>query len=260
MSSYALITGASNGIGKSIAHSLARRQYPLLLVARSEQALQLLARSLTDTYHVPVAYLALDLTLPDAADRLLQWIADHQYPVSILVNNAGYGTWGTFDQLGLDLQLNMLQLNMQVVVALSHRLLPLLRQQPRAYLLNVGSTAAYQAVPEVSLYAASKAFVVSFTRGLRYELRGSNVSVSCLSPGPVDTGFIDRAGMGALKELTAKYSMTPDRVAEIAVKGMFRSKAEIIPGWLNRLTVFSNRLLPKALIEHIAAGLYKKAK
>ncbi|ASZ12376.1 SDR family oxidoreductase [Chitinophaga pendula] len=257
MSSYALITGASNGIGKSIAHSLARRQYPLLLVARSEQALQLLARSLTDTYHVPVAYLALDLTLPDAADRVWQWVTDHAYPLSVLVNNAGYGIWGSFDKLELPLQLNMLQLNMQAVVALSHRLLPLLHQQPKAYLLNVASTAAYQAVPEVSLYAASKAFIVSFTRGLRYELKDSAISVSCLSPGPVDTGFIDRAGMGPLKELTAKYSMTPDKVAAIAVKGMFRSKAEIIPGWLNRLAVFSNRLLPKALIERIAAGLYK---
>ncbi len=257
MSSYALITGASKGIGRSLAVSLARRKYNLLLVARSANDLAGLSAKLTAEYAVQVQYLALDLTLPDAALQVRDWCRQQQFKVSLLINNAGYGVWGYFDELPLEEQANMLQLNMELPVALTWHMIPLLKEHPKAYILNVSSTAAYQAVPTLSLYAASKSFMLTFSRGLRHELKRSGIVVSCLCPGPVNTSFIERARMEAIKATAEKYGMTPELVAEKALKGLFAGKAEIIPGALNVISATATRLLPKALIENIAAGLYK---
>lgn len=257
--SYALITGASKGIGKSMAHELARRQINLLLVARSEKALQELAATLRQQYGIQADSLAVDLSLPTAASQVSQWCFDKGYPVFILINNAGYGLWGRFDQLALSEQRNLMQLNMQTPVDLTYELLPLLKKQPKAYILNVSSTSAYQAVPTLSVYAASKAFVLVFTRGLRYELRNSRVSVSCLSPGATATNFIERAGMPKAIQATAeKFEMTSDEVARIGIDGLLKGKAEIVPGLLNRLTVKATYLLPKWLTEKLAANIYEK--
>lgn len=258
MYTYALITGASRGIGRSLAESLARRNYHLLLVARSAQELQTLSERLAGEYNITVHYLALDLTLPDAALQVHNWCRQQGFPLSVLVNNAGYGLWGNFDALPLEGQDNMLQLNMHFPVTLTWHLLPLLKAHAPAYILNVCSTAAYQAVPTMSLYAASKSFMLSFTRSLRYELKGSGVTVSCLCPGATNTGFVERAGMQAIQATAERFGMHPDAVAEKAVKGLFRKKAEIIPGALNVAVALAARLLPKWLIERTAAGLYRK--
>jgi short-subunit dehydrogenase len=125
--------------------------------------------------------------------------------------------------------------------------------------LNVASTAAYQAVPSLTLYAASKAFLLSFSRGLRYELKDTRVSVTCLSPGATTTGFGDRAGMGAeLQQVANKVSMTADAVAEAAVAGMLAGDAEIIPGVLNKVSAGLTSVVPKGIVEKIAAGIYEK--
>ncbi|WP_343672172.1 SDR family oxidoreductase [Chitinophaga sp.] len=255
---YALITGASKGIGRSIATVLAEKKYNLILVARSASELQLVASELTTRYGVKVDYLALDLSAPTAPGELFEWVQKNQYNISILINNAGYAVWGEFDKTVLEDQNRMLQVNMQTPMALCHHFLPMLLQQPAAYIMNVASTAAYQAVPTLSTYAATKAFMLLFTRGLRADLMGTNVSVTALSPGPVNTNFIDRAGMQAIKATAEKYGMTPDEVARIAVKGMFAKKSELIPGALNAATAFFTRLVPKAMVEKIAGNLYKK--
>jgi short-subunit dehydrogenase len=154
----------------------------------------------------------------------------------------------------------MLQLNINALVELTYLLLPILKQQPQSYILNVSSTAAYQAVPTLALYAASKAFVLSFSRALRYELRETTTSVSCLCPGPTDTGFAHRAGMDALAELADKFNMSPQEVAEAGIDGLFDKHAEIIPGLLNRLSAIGARHLNKSLIERITGRLYDKVK
>ena len=254
METYALITGASKGIGRSMAVLLAKKKYNLLLVARSEAELQNLKKDL-ELSGVKVEYLVTDLSTNDSPEQILKWCFG--YPVSILINNAGYGLWGNFKDLSLDMQLNMMQLNVNNLVSLTHKLIPLLQKQPQSYILNVASTAAYQSVPTLGLYAASKAFVLSFTRALRFELKDERVSVSCLSPGPVATNFSSRAGMPVLGASAEKLNMTPDEVAKIALKGMFDKKAEIIPGAMNIISSFATRILPKALIEKVAAGIYK---
>lgn len=255
---YALITGASKGIGRSLATVLAEKKYNLILVARSTSELQVVSSELITKYGVQVEYLALDLSTPTAAGDLFEWVQKKGFNISILINNAGYAVWGEYDKTSLDDQHKMLQVNMQTPAALCHYFLPMLKQQAAAYIMNVASTAAYQAVPTLSTYAASKAFMLLFTRGLRADMQGTNVSVTCLSPGPVNTNFIDRAGMQAIKATAEKYGMMPDEVARIAVKGMFAKKSEIVPGFLNAATAFFTRIVPKAMVEKIAGNLYKK--
>ena len=256
---YALVTGASRGIGRAIALQLAQRGYDLLLVARSEDQLTALALEIGTRHQRQAHVLATDLAAAAAAETVAAWAAQQTDALAILVNNAGYGLWGRFEQLSLPEQQNMLQLNLHLPVALTHALLPALHRAPKAYVLNVASTAAYQAVPSLTLYAASKAFLLSFSRGLRYELKASNVSVTCISPGATATSFADRAGMGPELQATAnKVSMSAEAVAEAAVTGMLAGEAEIIPGVLNKVSAGLTSLVPKGLVEKIAAGIYEK--
>ncbi|MDL2142833.1 SDR family oxidoreductase [Flavobacterium tructae] len=254
---YALVTGASKGIGKSIVYELAKQGYPLLLVARGEAELKALSDDLQVTYGINAPILAIDLSLTGASLTVANWVKMNNYPVGILVNNAGYGVWGNFSESSLTDQLGMMQLNMNVIVELSHLLVPILSQEKQAYILNISSTAAYQAVPTLAVYSATKAFVLSFTRALRFELGKSSISVTCFSPGPVDTGFAARAGLNPFNKMAEKFNMQPGEVAKMAVKAMFSKKSEVIPGFTNIISVYANRLLPKGFIEKTAAGIYK---
>lgn len=256
---YALVTGASRGIGRSLSLALAQRGYDLLLVARTEAQLLTLASEIERQHQRQAQVLALDLAGAGAAETVAAWVTRHTPELAVLVNNAGYGLWGRFEQLSLAEQQDMLRLNVDLPVALIHRLLPALHRAPQGYVLNVASTAAYQAIPALSLYAASKAFLLSFSRGLRYELRTTNVSVSCLCPGATATGFADRAGMGPELQATAnKVSMTAEAVAALAVAGLLAGEAEIVPGILNKVSAGLSAMMPKRLVEKVAAGIYEK--
>jgi short-subunit dehydrogenase len=256
---FALVTGASKGIGKAISVELAKRKFDLILVARSQNLLQQLAVELSQQYQVTVKYLAIDLSAEDAISQILSFIEKENLALRILVNNAGYGLWGRFEKLSLKEQINMLRLNNENLVSLTYSLLPLLQKQNRSYILNVASTTAYQAIPYLSVYAASKAFVVSFSRGLAGELKGSGTSVTCLSPGSTDTNFMLVAGMNTPKLINSasKVSMQPDEVATQAVKALFNNQVEFIPGLINKITAYANNFLPKKLVEGIAANIYK---
>ena len=258
MDQYALITGAGKGIGRSMAILLAKKGYNLLLVSRSESDLAAVSNQIKTGYHVKTDYLAIDLSKTGAALQVFNWVKSLNVPVSILINNAGHGLWGNFDELDLIAQTGMMQVNMNTVAELSYHFIPLLKLQQQAFILNVSSTAAYQAVPTLAVYAATKAFVLSFSRALKYELKDTRISVSCLCPGPTDTGFAHSAGMDALAELAAKFNMTADEVARIGINGLLRKKAEIVPGFLNKLSSLAAKHSPKAFIEHITAGLYKQ--
>lgn len=258
--SYALVTGAAKGIGKAIAAELAAKNYGLLLVDIDAHGVNTTAAELIVTYKVPVQVLHLDLSKPDAAEQVKVWSADHHRELSVVVNNAGYGLNGRFEELSVTDQLNIIDVNIRAQVAISHTFIPILRSFPRSYLLNVGSTTAFQTVPFLNIYAASKAFVVSFTRGLRFELRQSPVSVSCLIPGSTDTDFVNRAGMGLnTLRIADRFNMTAEKVAKLAVKGLFAGKAEIIPGFTNKLNGFLPKFFPKIFVEKIAAGIYEPA-
>ena len=255
----AIITGASKGIGKSMAKELAGRGFDLLLIARTETLLKNLSQEIESEFKVKARYLALDLSTPSSIDTIVNTVKQDQIPVQVLVNNAGYAHWGNFSSMNLDVQEKMMFVNMNLMVKLSHNLLPYLMKNEKSYLLNVSSSAAYQAVPTLAIYCASKSFVLQFTRALRHELKGNGVNVSCLSPGPTDTNFMEAAGMTTekMKKNAAKFNMTSDSVAKIAINGLMKNKAEIIPGFLNILQAKMVNFVPKVLTENIAAGLYK---
>ncbi len=258
--SYALITGASKGIGKAIAEELAKRKYDLLLVARSGSMLQQQAAELAARYGIKTAFLGLDLSSEGAARKLFSWCHSNQYDISVLVNNAGYGLSGGFEKFTLEENINMMQLNMMVPVELCQLFLPVLRQQPKSYILNISSSAAYQAVPNLSLYAASKSFLLQFGRGLHQELKKSKsgVSVTTISPGATDTGFVERAKIGPKGAKAAEQlNMTPGAVASTAVKAMFAGKPEVIVGFVNKMGAFLSWLMPKSLVEKTTMKLYE---
>ena len=257
---FALITGGSGGIGLCLARELASRKRDILLVARSGEKLSQLCTDLGNEFHIRAEFLSLDLSAVDAHLTLQSWLIKNSFSIDILINNAGYGIWNSVEKTGLAELTNMMQLNMNTLVNLCYLLLPELKKQPKAFILNVASTAAYQAVPTLATYAASKAFVVLFTRGLRLELKNSTVSVSCLSPGATSTGFVDRAGMQVMKERAEKFSMKPETVAKIGIAGMLNGKSEIVPGFINWISVQLTYLVPKSVTESVAEGLYKNPK
>ncbi|MBS1660306.1 MAG: SDR family oxidoreductase [Bacteroidetes bacterium] len=255
---YALITGASKGIGRAIARELASRGFNVLLVARSEELLQQVATEIASRYNVKTDYLALDLAGADAPRNVYDWCRAKNYTVQALVNNAGYGLSGPFEKYSLTEHWNMMQLNMQTLVGLVRLFLPEMQQLQRAYILNIASSAAYQAVPKLSLYAATKAFVLAFSRGLHQELHGGPVSVTCVSPGATDTDFPNRAQLGEKGMKAAeKFNMTPEVVASIAVKGMLAGKSEVITGFINKLGAAMAWLLPKTMVERTAMKIYE---
>jgi uncharacterized protein len=254
---FALITGGSKGIGKAIAETLAGRGYDLLLVARSADLLEQVSTEIQTTTKRICHWHALDLAKENAAESVYNWCADNQFGVSVLVNNAGYGLSGSFEKYSAKEHAEMLQVNMITLTQLTRLFLPDLLKQPAGYILNIGSSASYQAVPLLSAYAASKAYVLSFSRGLYQELKKTNVSVTCVCPGPTDTNFVNRAQVSAKGQKAAeRFNMSPQTVALIAVESMFQRKPEVITGAMNKLSAFFAWLLPKNLVEGIAKKLY----
>jgi uncharacterized protein len=255
---YALVTGAAKGIGKAIAKELASRGYDLLITDIDEKNLTITEKEISKKYYRDVHSLELDLSEPDAADTILYWTQPFHKGLSIVVNNAGYGLNGAFTDIPLSKQLNIIDVNIKAQLKIAHAFIPVLKQFPKAHLLNVGSTTCYQSVPYLSIYAASKAFVISFTRSLRHELRKSGIIVSVLSPGSTDTDFVNRANMTDRTKNTAKkFNMTADEVGKIAVDGLLKGKAEIIPGFTNKLNAYLPKFFPKAFVERIAGNIYE---
>jgi len=255
---YALVTGAAKGIGKAIAAELANRDYNLLLVDIDEPNLTKTEHEFNSLFSQTVHTLHLDLTQPDALDILWLWTQPFHKTLSVVVNNAGYGLNGSFAEIPLNDHLNLVDLNIKAQLRIGHRYIPVLQQFSKAYLLNVGSTTSYQSVPYLSSYAASKAFVLSFTRSLHYELRRSGISVSCLSPGSTDTDFVNRARMSdRIKRTADRFNMTPQQVGKIAVNGLFRGTIEIVPGFINKLNAWLPKFFPKTFVEKIGGNIYE---
>ncbi len=254
---FALITGASKGIGKSIAELLAARGYDLLLVARSADLLEKVAAEIHAVSKQNCQWLALDLAGSQSAEAVFEWCNKNNFAVSVLVNNAGYGLSGPFEKYSPQEHADMLQVNIITLTKLTRLMLPILKQQPAAYILNIGSSASYQAVPFLSAYAGSKSYVLNFSRGLHQEFKKTNLSVTCICPGPTDTNFVNRANVGRKGQKAAeRFNMSPQAVAKIAVHALFRRQPEVIAGGMNKLSAFFAWLLPKPLVEGIAKKLY----
>jgi short-subunit dehydrogenase len=253
---YTLITGASRGIGKAIAEYCASKNMNLLLVARSAENLKEIADKLLKEYGTDIQTFSIDLTESDAVGKIYQWVTDHHYEVNVLINNAGRGMYGKFEEIPLEKQLKLISLNQMAMVTMVHQFIPLLKTHSRSYILNVASTACYQPIPYMSVYAAAGSFIHSFTLAIREELKSFNVHVSCLNPGPTATDFFERAGLEELAVNSEEVKMSPEEVAQTAVNGLFNGVAEIIPGTNNAIGAYLSKLFPNKLIIKTVSGLF----
>jgi len=244
-----LITGASTGIGAAFARKLAARGRNVLLVARSEDKLIALCNELGRLTSIRAQYVALDLREPGAGTQLLEETKKRELEIEMLINNAGFGSMGDFAKLDLEHELEMIQLNVRAVVDVTHRFLGPMRERKRGTIINVASTAGFQAVPYMATYAATKAFVLSFSEALAEENRLHGIHVMALCPGVTETNFfeaskIDRPPMRTIQ--------TPEEVVDTALRGLARQKSLVISGWANWLTVEAERFVPRSLVAKVA--------
>jgi len=244
-----LITGASSGIGEAFARRLAARGENLLLVARSEDKLKSLCEELAQAHNVHAQYVALDLTEEDAPGKLFAETDQRGLQIETLINNAGFGSMGDFASLDVARELEMIDLNVRALVALTHLYLQPMRERKSGTIINVASTAAFQGVPFMATYAATKAFVLSFSEALWDENRPLGVHVMALCPGVTETNFFAAANTD---KPPMRVAQTPDEVVDTALSGLKRRKSHIISGWTNYIMAESERLVPRWIVARIA--------
>jgi uncharacterized protein len=254
MAQTALITGASGGIGLDLAREFARHGYNLVLVARSADKLAAAADELRRN-SVQVEVIAQDLSESASAQPLANVLEQRGITIDILVNNAGFGLRGAFANLPADEQVNMIDLNVTSLVALTRTFLPGMIARRRGRILNVASTAAFQPGPFMAVYYATKSFVVSFSEALGEELRHTGVTVTTLCPGPTHTGFADRAGMAKVNLFKKRAVMSSADVARAGYEGCVTGKRIVIPGGVNRLGAFAVRFMPKGPLLRMIRGM-----
>ncbi len=250
-----LITGASGGIGHVFAQKLAARGENVFLVARSGEKLAVICNALIAEHNVDAQFFALDLTERDAPARLFAETERRGLEVETLVNNAGYGSVGEFSLLDLENELRMIDLNVRSLVELTHHYLAPMRERKRGAIINVASTVAFQPVPFMAVYGATKAFVLSFSEALWDENRAHGVRVLALCPGSTDTNFFEAAGT---ETPPAAIVQTPEEVVETGLRALERGQSHVISGWMNFLLAESNRLAPRSVATRIAGMILKK--
>jgi short-subunit dehydrogenase len=243
-----LVTGASAGLGAEFARQCRARGDSLVLTARRRERLDALAAELGGAHVV-----ALDLAAPGAPARLIEEVESLGLTVETLINNAGFGLAGRFAGQPAERQSEMIALNLRALTELCRLALPAMLDRRRGFILNIASTAAFQAGPNMAVYYASKAYVLSLTEALHQEAKGSGIHVTALCPGPIATEFFEVAG--AADGRLARLGANPAEVARAGLAGLARNRAIVIPGLMNKLTAQSNRLLPRAAMRRIVAAI-----
>ena len=246
-----LITGASSGIGAAFARKLAARGRNVLLVARSEDKLIALCNELGRLTSIRAQYVALDLQQPDAALQLCEETKKRELQIEMLINNAGFGSMGDFAKLDLDRELEIIQLNIRALVELTHRFIGPMRERKRGTIINVASTAGFQPVPFMATYAASKAFVLSFSEAIAEENRLNGINVMALCPGVTETNFFEASGIDRPPMRTIQ---SPEEVVETALRALERKKTVVISGWTNLFVVEAERFVPRSVVRRVAGN------
>jgi short-subunit dehydrogenase len=252
MNQWALITGASAGIGSELAKLFAGDKFNLVLVARNEARLNQLAAELRSQNGIEAKVVAKDLSSATAPQEIFDAVRDT--PVSILVNNAGSGWHGAFAETELQRALDIMHLNMDALVRLTHLFVQPMLARCAGKILNVASTAAFQPGPLISIYYASKAFVYSFSYALAEELKETGVTVTTLCPGTTQTEFFERGNFGPVR---ASFTMDARTVAEAGYRGLMRGKRVVIPGMTNKITSALAKRLPVALTTAIVRRIHE---
>lgn len=244
----ALITGGSGGIGLELARQFAAHGHDLVLTARNRDTLEAVAGTIEGKHGVKVTVIADDLTDPDAPQRLFDAVAAENIDIHFLVNNAGFGLGGEFVDTDVRRELEMVQVNIVALIQLTKMYLPAMIKRRSGHILNLASTAAFQPGPLMSVYYASKAFVLSFSEALDEELRNSGVSVTCLCPGATATNFAETAGVGNSKLFATIGGTTAEQVAEYGYEAMMRGERVTVVGTRNKIMVQAERFAPRKLV------------
>lgn len=244
-----LITGASSGIGKSFAKVLSEQGHELILVARRKKKLEALAKELNTKVEI------IDMDISSTYNCMDLYNKVKKEKIDVLINNAGFGLFGKFDETKIDKELDMIDLNIKTVHTLTKLFLKDFKKRDSGYILNVASLAGFMPGPLMSTYYATKAYVLNLTTAINEELKKdcSNVYVGALCPGPVDTEFNDVA-----KVTMSLKSLSSDYVANYAVKKMFKEKRVIIPGFINKIVAYFSKFLPLSIILKMAYNNQKK--
>ena len=256
---WGLVTGASSGIGEAIARKLAARGVPLLLVARSAERLETLAREVRAASGVAATAIPLDLARPGAAAALFAATEGEGRRVDLLVNAAGFGWNGPQTGFPDGRFLELLRLNVEATAGLTHLFLRAMAGRGTGAILNVASTSAFLPMPYFAAYAASKAFVLSFTQALHEEAKRDGVTVTALCPGYTRTRFCATAGMKEA-EATPFFEMTPEAVADAGLRALGRKKAFAVADWHDRLWIAAGRFAPRGWPPRIAAAIFSKTR
>lgn len=244
---FALITGASRGIGKAIAEECARRGFKLALVSLPNEDLPKLAAELSKEFGVDALYLETNLAANEAAETVVTWVNAQKMQISILVNNAGLGSVGPLIDTNEEMHQVMLNLNMQTPYLLIRKLLPNLKKQKQAYIINISSQAAFFPIPYKATYSATKVFLLNLSLALEYELRGSNIHVSVVCPSGVKTSPAIRQRIESAGFLSKMVALEPEEVAEITLSKTIKGKRFIVPGRLNTLSYWLSAMMPDAI-------------
>ena len=255
----ALVTGASDGIGLEFGDILAAQGYDLVLVARREDKLNEVGEKLSQTYGINCTVMATDLSEPQAAQTLFQRTCDQNLQIDFLVNNAGLLHNGFFTELSLAEQERMITVNVLALTSLTHLYANDMATRKKGHILNVASLAAWMAIPNQNVYAATKAYVLSFTQALADELKAANSGVvaSALCPGYTATKMMDNPDQGAKLSIAPNMMMSAKEVAEAGIKGCLAGKSAIVPGAANKVTAAITRLFSKARLTRLVGSFYR---
>ena len=247
-----LITGASSGIGRELAKCFAADSANIILVARNTEALEKLAGELKGKFRTHCEIITADLGRPESPARIFAAVKGRGFTVDVLVNNAGFGLHGAFVDLPLNRQLEIVAVNITALVELTGLFLPEMISRNRGGILNVGSVAGFLPGPNMAVYYASKAFVLSFSEALHEELRGTRVHLTNLCPGPTDTNFSQTARLNRARASQIK-KMTAAQVARIGHADFRRTKIISLPGFTNKLAALAAKLLPRIAVRRLVA-------
>lgn len=251
---WALITGASAGIGRALAQQLAAGGANLVLTARRRDRLEQLAADLRTRNGVVVATFPADLAQPGAPDSLIAYTQGKGIAIELLANNAGFGAYGKFEEIPLRRQLDMVQVNIAAVIHLTHLYLPAMIARRHGDVLIVASTAGFQGVPYITTYAATKSFDLFFAEALAAEMRPYGVRVCALCPGATETEFQEVAGQ---PDYAMRSAETADKVARVGLAALAKGKPMVISGAKNKLSVHSQRVAPRSLVTGVAAKMFR---
>ncbi|HEV2707493.1 MAG TPA: SDR family oxidoreductase [Pyrinomonadaceae bacterium] len=255
----ALVTGASGGIGEELARLLAADGHNLVLVARRRDKLESLAAELSQRHGIRARALAADLARTQAPQEIFAELRDAGEAIDVLINNAGFGSYGLFAETDARTELDLLQVNIVALTHLTKLFLPMMIARRRGRIMNVASTAAFQPGPLMAVYYASKAYVLSFSEALSNETEGTGVTVTALCPGPTETGFVAAAGLGESK-LFDRAVMDARTVAEEGYRAMLSGKPVVIPGLRNALMARAARIAPHSLVMKVVRRIQEQRK